>query len=208
MSSIRILVADDHPMIRTAISSVIENEPQLEMVGTAINGHQAVKLFDKYNPDITLMDLNMPIMSGFEAISIIRSRHPEAKIIILTNFDSDEDIQKGIDVGAMGYMIKDASPETLLETIRSVSLGNKYIPEQLMNKIRQRKHLPSLSPRELNVIELMKNGKSNRAIGVELGITESTVKSHVKNILIKLGVSDRTQAVTFALQRGILQLDD
>ena len=146
-------------------------------------------------------------MGGFEAINIIRSKHPEAKIIILTNFDSDEDIQQGINAGVKGYLLKDASPEILLETIRKVHAGDTYIPSELMEKVQMRRHLPSLSPREMNVLELMKNGKSNRAIGVELGITESTVKSHVKNILIKMGVNDRTQAVTLAVKRGILQLD-
>ena len=208
MSPIKILVADDHPMIRTAISSVVEHESNLSIVASAMNGHEAVKLFDQHMPDITLMDLNMPIMDGMEAIQTIRSKYPQAKIIILTNFDSDEDIERGLGAGAMGYLLKDASHETLIETIETVYNGQRYIPKHLMEKVQNRKHLPSLSPREMHVLELMKRGRSNRAIGVELGITESTVKSHVKNILIKMGVNDRTQAVTLALQRGILQIDD
>ncbi len=208
MSTIKILIADDHPMIRSAITTVIRYESQLTIVGIATNGQEAVRLYEEHLPDVTLMDLNMPIMGGLEAIKAIRSRHPDAKIIILTNFDSDEDIQQGMSTGAMGYLLKDASQDVLVETIRTVFAGKKYVPPHLMEKIQSRRHLPALSPRELNVLELMKNGKSNRAIGVELGITESTVKSHVKNILIKMGVNDRTQAVTLALQRGILNLDD
>lgn len=208
MSSIKILIADDHPMIRSAITSVIEHESQLTLVGSAMNGLEAVRLFDENLPDITLMDLNMPIMGGLEAIKMIRTKHPDAKIIILTNFDSDEDIQQGLSAGAFGYLLKDASPDELVETIRTVYAGQKRVPQHLLDKIQQRKYLPALSPRELNVLELMKNGKSNRAIGVELGITESTVKSHVKNILIKMGVNDRTQAVTLAVQRGILNLNE
>jgi two-component system NarL family response regulator len=208
MSTIKILIADDHPMIRTAISSVIESEQNMEVVAQASNGHQAVKLFRECLPDITLMDLNMPIMNGLEAIREIRNDAPEARIIVLTNFDTDEDVQQGMAAGAMGYLLKDSSPDDLLDTIRTVHIGEKFVPQHLLDKIEQNKNIPNLSPRELSVLQLMKKGKSNRAIGVELGITESTVKSHVKNILIKMGVNDRTQAVTQALQRGILALDE
>ena len=208
MSSIKILIADDHPMIRSAISSVIESEQNMEVVGQASNGHQAVKLFRDCRPDITLMDLNMPIMGGREAIRDIRSEFPDAHIIVLTNYDTDEDVQQGLEAGAMGYLLKDASPEELLDTIRKVHAGEKFVPKHLLDKIEQNRNIPDLSPREISVIQLMKKGKSNRAIGVELGITESTVKSHVKNILIKMGVNDRTQAVRQALQRGILPLDE
>jgi two-component system NarL family response regulator len=207
MAPIKILIADDHPVIRTAISSVIGREPNMEVVGEAVNGHSAVKLYRECHPDITLMDINMPIMDGLEAIRTIRAEDPKARVIVLTNFDTDEDVKQGLSAGALGYLLKDSSPEELLETIRSVYAGEKYVPKHLLEKITANKSIPNLSPREIGVLRLMMRGKSNRAIGLELGITESTVKSHVKNILIKMGVNDRTQAVTQALQRGILSLD-
>ncbi|HUF36937.1 MAG TPA: response regulator transcription factor [Anaerolineales bacterium] len=207
MPSIKILIADDHPVIRTALASVISREPNMEVVGEAVNGHSAVKMFRKCQPDITLMDLNMPIMDGREAIRAIRADHPDARIIVLTNYDSDEDVKQGLAAGAQGYMLKDASPDQLLDTIRSVFAGEKHVPQHLLDKIEANKSNPNLSPREVGVLRLMMRGKSNRAIGLELGITESTVKSHVKNILIKMSVNDRTQAVTLAVQRGILSLD-
>jgi two-component system NarL family response regulator len=149
----------------------------------------------------------MPIMDGIEAILKIRSEDAGARIIVLTNADTDEAVKQGVTAGAMGYLLKDAPPEELVETIRSVYAGEKYVPQHLLDKIESHKSIPNLSPREVGVLRLMMRGKSNRAIGLELGITESTVKSHVKNILIKMGVNDRTQAVTQAVQRGILSLD-
>jgi two-component system NarL family response regulator len=205
---IRVLLADDHPMIREAIKSMIEREPQMILVGEAKNGMEAIHLFEETEPHITLMDINMPIMDGLEAIRQIREINDDARIIILTNFDTDDDLKKGMDAGAMGYLLKDTSQEGLLETIRTVHAGEKFVPQNLMNKVSSRNKMPKLSPREITVLERMKKGKSNRAIGVELGITESTVKSHVKNILIKLSVNDRTQAVTQAIQRGIIRLDE
>jgi two-component system NarL family response regulator len=153
------------------------------------------------------MDIAMPIMDGIEAILKIRSEDAGARIIVLTNADTDEAVKQGMTAGAMGYLLKDAPPEELVETIRSVYAGEKYVPQHLLDKIESHKSIPNLSPREVGVLRLMMRGKSNRAIGLELGITESTVKSHVKNILIKMGVNDRTQAVTQAVQRGILSLD-
>jgi len=208
METITILIADDHPVIQSAISSVIEREETMKLVAQASHGLEAVRLFEKHVPDITLMDIAMPIMDGVEAIQRIREDHPEARIIVLTNFDTDEDIQQGIAAGAMAYLLKDSSSDHLIDIIRLVHAGETFLPAHLQEKIDRHRHLPNLSPREISVLQLMMKGKSNRAIGVELGITESTVKSHVKNILIKMGVNDRTQAVTAALQRGILQMDE
>jgi two-component system NarL family response regulator len=207
MAFIKILIADDHPVIRTAIAGVIAREPNMEVVGEAVNGQTAVRLYRERQPDITLMDIAMPIMDGIEAILKIRSEDAGARIIVLTNADTDEAVKQGVTAGAMGYLLKDAPPEELVETIRSVYAGEKYVPQHLLDKIESHKSIPNLSPREVGVLRLMMRGKSNRAIGLELGITESTVKSHVKNILIKMGVNDRTQAVTQAVQRGILSLD-
>ncbi len=208
MFPIRVLIADDHPMIRTALRNMIERETNMEFLGEAPNGLEALKMFRQFEPHVTLMDINMPIMDGIEAITSIKSEFPEARIIVLTNFDTDEDVKRGMQAGAVGYLLKDESPEILLETIRNVHAGERVLPKPLQEKLDHRRALPRLSPRETSVLRLMMGGKSNRAIGVELGITESTVKSHVKNILIKMGVNDRTQAVTLAIQRGILRLED
>ena len=208
MFPIRVLIADDHPMIRTALRNMIERETNMEFVGEATNGLEALKMHRQHEPHVTLMDINMPIMDGIEAVTTIRDENPDARIIMLTNFDTDEDVKRGLQAGAVGYLLKDETPEKLLETIRNVHAGERYVPEHLKNKIDHRRSLPKLSPRETSVLQLMMAGKSNRAIGVVLGITESTVKSHAKNILIKMGVNDRTQAVTLAIQRGILRMED
>ncbi len=207
LNPIRILIADDHPMIRMAIKSMIETEPHMTVIGEAKNGEEAISLHLTHDPDITLMDLNMPGTDGVEAIDRILEERPDARFIILTNYDSDEDVFRGLDAGAMSYLLKDSSQDQLLKTIRAVHAGQKYISPEIAEKLAQRRTYPKLSAREMAVLRLMMKGKSNRAIGVQLGITESTVKSHVKNILIKLRANDRTQAVTKAIQRGLLRAD-
>lgn len=208
MDAIKILLADDHPVIRNAIERVIERESDMTVIGVAANGLEAYQQHEQLSPDVTLMDIAMPIMDGIEAIERIRENAPDARIIVLTNFDTDEDIKRGLASGAMGYLLKDSSPDHLLDTIRKVRAGDIVVPQHLLEKIERNQAMPHLSPREIDVLQLMMRGKSNRAIGVELGITESTVKSHVKNILIKMSVNDRTQAVTAALRRGILQMGE
>jgi len=205
LNPIRILLCDDHPMIRVALRSMISMEPNMTVVGEATNGSEALLMFQKYHPDVVLMDINMPMMNGLEAMVTILDEHPEARFILLTNFDSEEDIFRGLESGAMGYIIKDTPQNTLLNAIQTVYSGKRTISPDLAQKLVQRKTYPRLSPREMDIIRLMKEGKSNQVISVHLHITESTVKSHVKNILFKLGANDRTQAVTKALQRGILR---
>lgn len=205
MKPIRILIADDHPMIRVALESMINNEPNMIVVGSAIDGPQAVKLFQKHQPDVVLMDINMPGgMNGLEAMHAIRITNPQARFIVLTNYDTDEDIRLGLEAGAMSYLLKDAPQEKLIETIRAVHSGQKLISQTLEKKLARSKADPPLSPREHEILRHIMEGKSNKAISRQLHIAETTVKSHVKNILIKLSVRDRTQAVTKALQRGIL----
>lgn len=205
MKPIRILIADDHPMIRVALESMINSEPNMIVVGAAMDGSQAVKLFQEHQPDVVLMDINMPGgMNGLEAMRAIRKTAPQARFIVLTNYDTDEDIRLGLEAGAMSYLLKDAPQEKLIETIRVVHSGQKLIPKTLEKKLARSKADPPLSSREHEILRLIMEGKSNKAISRQLHIAESTVKSHVKNILIKLSVRDRTQAVTKALQRGIL----
>lgn len=208
LNPIRILLCDDHPMIRLALRSTVGMEPNMTIVGEATNGSEAILMFQKYRPDVVLMDINMPIMDGLEAMVTILDDYPEARFILLTNYDSEEDVFRGLEAGAMGYILKDSPQTTLISAIQAVYNGKRTISPELAQKLLQRKTYPRLSPREMDIIRLMKEGKSNQIISVHLNITESTVKSHVKNILFKLGANDRTQAVTKALQRGILRNQD
>lgn len=204
---IHILIADDHPMMRTALHSLISSEPGMVVVGEARDGEAVVRMFQELRPDVTLMDLNMPKQHGLEAIRQILDMHPEARIIILTNSDTSDDIQLGYAAGAKGYLVKDTPQVQLLEVIRTVHRGGKYIPHALAARITSRETTKPLSERELQILRLVMTGKNNLAIGHQLGISESTVKTHLKNILLKLDVSDRTQAVRKALQLGILRIE-
>ncbi len=205
-SPIRVLISDDHPFMRKGLAAVIDYKPDMTVVGQACNGHEAVELFRQYQPDVTLMDLRMPELSGVEAISAICAEFTHARIIVLTTYDSDEDIYRGLRAGAKGYVLKDAQTDDLLTAIRAVHNGQQYIPPAVGAKLAERMRSPELSDRELEVLRLMATGKSNLEISTELLIAEGTVKFHVKNILSKLGVSDRTQAMVVALKRGMITL--
>jgi two-component system, NarL family, response regulator len=193
--NIRVLVVDDHPIVRGGITTMLHSEPGLEPVGEAKTGVEAIAQFSALHPDVTLMDLRLPELSGLEAITAILKNFPDARIIILTTYDGDEDIYRGLQTGAKGYLLKDTDREEILGAIRAVHEGKKYVPTAVGN--------PHLSERETDVLKLLAMGKSNQAIGSALNITEGTVKFHVNNILQKLNVSDRTQAVITAFQRGI-----
>lgn len=203
---IRILVADDHPIVRQGLVGLIENEADMLVVGEAENGQEAVQLFCQHQPDVTLMDLRMPIMDGVTAIALIRDFAPTARIMILTTYDTDEDIYQGLRVGAVAYLLKDVSRQILRETIRAVHTGQKRILPEIALKLTERITSPELSAREVDVLQLIVAGKSNSEISTALCIKESTVKFHINNILSKLQVSDRTQAVVAALKRGIVTL--
>lgn len=204
---IRILVADDHPIVREGLAGLIEDEEDMIVVGEAANGREAIELFNQHRPDVTLMDLRMPQLEGVEAITLIRQQATNARIIILTTYDSDEDIYRALRAGAMAYLLKDASRQELLNTIRAVHAGEKRISPQMALKLTDRLNNPELSARELEVLRLIVAGKSNSEIGTTLYITEGTVKTHVKTILKKLGASDRTSAATTALRRGLVRLE-
>lgn len=203
---IRVLISDDHPFMREGLAAVIDYKPDMTVVGQACNGREAVELFRQHQPDVTLMDLRMPELSGVEAIAIICAEFADARIVVLTTYDGDEDIYRGLRSGAKGYVLKDAEPDELLTAIRAVHNGQKYIPPAVGAKLAERINNPELSERELEVLRLMARGKSNLEISTALSIAEGTVKFHVKNILSKLGVGDRTQAMIVALKRGIITL--
>lgn len=201
---IRVLIADDHSIVRQGLATIVNRDPEMTVVAQAENGQQAIDRFREHQPDITLMDLRMPQVEGVEAIRTICAEFKSARIIVLTTYDGDEDIYRGLHAGAQGYLLKDAKPNELLNAIRTVACGQQYIPPEVGAKLVQRLSNPELSDRELEVLGLMAQGMSNLDIATALVIGESTVKSHVNRILSKLGVSDRTQAVIVAVKRGIV----
>jgi two-component system NarL family response regulator len=201
---IRIMVIDDQAVVRQGFVSLISTVADMEIVATGSNGREAVELFRQHLPDITLIDLRMPVMSGVEAIAEIRREFPGARIIVLTTYDGDEDIYRSIQAGAQGYLLKDMFFEELESAIRKVHGGARLIPGSVAERLAARMSSTELTSRELEVLRQIVDGKSNKEIANELSISEATVKSHINNILSKLGVSDRTQAATRALQRGIV----
>ena len=205
-TTIRVLIVDDHAIVRKGLATIINRDPEMTAIAQAENGQQAIDAFREYQPDVTLMDLRMPKMGGVEAIMAICAEFKQARIAVLTTYDGDEDIYRGLQAGAQGYLLKDAKPGELLNAIRAIHNGQKYIPPEVGAKLLQRMSNPELSERELEVLRLMAKGMSNQEIGTALNIGESTVKSHVNRILSKLGVSDRTQAVITAVKRGIVSL--
>lgn len=205
-TTIRVLIVDDHAIVRQGLATIINRDPEMTVIAQAEDGQQAIEMFREHQPDVTLMDLRMPQIGGVEAIAAICAEFKPARIIVLTTYDSDEDIYRGLQAGAKGYLLKDAKPNELLNAIRIVHRAQQYIPPEVGAKLVQRMSHPELSERELEVLHLMAQGMSNLDISTALSIGESTVKSHVNRILSKLGVSDRTQAVIVAVKRGIVSL--
>jgi DNA-binding NarL/FixJ family response regulator len=201
---IRVMVIDDQAVVRQGFVSLISTVADMEIVATGSNGREAVELFREHQPDITLIDLRMPVMSGVEAITEIRREFAGARIIVLTTYDGDEDIYRSVQAGAQGYLLKDMFFEELENAIRKVHGGARLIPGSVAERLAARMSSSELTSRELEVLKQIVDGKSNKEIASELSISEATVKSHINNILSKLGVSDRTQAATRALQRGIV----
>lgn len=205
-TTVRVLIVDDHSIVRQGLATIIDRDPEMTVVAQADDGQQAIALFREHQPDVTLMDLRMPQVGGVIAIAAICAEFKQARIIVLTTYDGDEDIYRGLQAGAKGYLLKDAKPNELLNAIRIVHRGQQYIPPDVGAKLVQRMSNPELSERELEVLRLMAQGMSNQDIATALTIGESTVKSHVNRILSKLGVNDRTQAVIVAVKRGIVSL--
>jgi len=204
---IRILCVDDHPLVRKGIASILANESTLKLVGEAGNGHEAVEMFRDLRPDVVLMDLRMPEMDGIEATKQIRKLDPEAKIIALTSYDGDQDIYKAIEAGVRGYILKEMVHTKVIDAIRTVQSGKRLMPTEVAERLSEYFPQVALTPREIEVLKYVAKGMANKEIAHHLGTASGTVKMHVQNILAKLGASDRTHAVTIALERGILHLD-
>lgn len=205
-NKIRIVVIDDQAVVRQGFVALINTVADMEVIAEGINGQQAVDLYRQHTPDVMLIDLRMPVMGGVEAISTIRRNFPDARLIVLTTYDGDEDIYRSLQAGARGYLLKDVFFEELETAIRNVRAGSRHIPAAIAERLAERMGVSDLTSREMEVLELIVRGQSNKEIGASLAISEATVKSHINNILSKLGVTDRTQAVTTALQRGLVHL--
>jgi len=203
---IRILVAEDHLVARVGVSTIVNMQPDMTVVAEASNGQQAVELFRKHLPDVTLLDLRMPVMTGTEAAAAISREYPKARMIALTTYGGDEDIRRALAAGVQAYLTKDVLHDELLKAIRAVHAGQTYLPAAVAAALAAQIPRPDLSAREVQVLELIVQGLANKQIAYSLSIAEHTVKNHVKSILSKLGVQDRTQAATVAIQRGIIHL--
>jgi DNA-binding NarL/FixJ family response regulator len=203
---IRILCVDDHPIVREGIVGVISDQADMEVCGAAASGEEAIALFSRYKPDITLMDLRLRTMSGLDAIKVIRREDPDARIIVLTMYAGDEDIHRALAAGAATYLLKDTLSHDLLNVIRAVHRGEYPMMADVKARLDERAAQPTLTPREVGVIELVAEGKRNKEIAATLGITEDTVESHLRNIYLKLNVSERTAAVRVAARRGYVHV--
>jgi DNA-binding NarL/FixJ family response regulator len=203
---IRILVADDHALIREGIAVLVGTQPDMTLVAEASNGSEAIQQFRTHRPDITLMDLQMPEMSGFDAIVAIRGEFPDAKIVVLTTYKGDVQILRALKAGAQGYLLKSTFHKELVETIRAVHAGRKALSPEASYELAEHSTDDALTPAEINVLRLIAAGNTNKQIADQLSITEETVKSRVKSILSKLGANDRTHAATIGVKRGIIEL--
>jgi DNA-binding NarL/FixJ family response regulator len=201
---IKILSVDDHPLLREGLASVIQGEPDMEIVGEATNGEEAMQCFRQCRPDVTLMDIQMPGMNGVEAMSAIRSEYPDARFIVLTTYQGDVQALRAIKAGASGYLLKNMLRKDLLRAIREVHSGKRFIPPEIANNVVAHLADDSLSEREIAVLRSVAAGKPNKLIAYEFAVSEATIKSHMKNILSKLGANDRTHAVMIALKRGFI----
>ena len=203
---IRILSVDDHALLREGVAALICSQADMELVAEAANGREAIELFRTHRPDITLMDLQMPEVTGIDAVSSIRAEFPHARIIILTTHAGDVQVSRALRAGARAYLLKGLLRKELLETIRAVHAGQKRLSAEVAAEIAEHATGDALTPREIDVLRLVAGGNANKEIAAQLSLTEETVKSHIKNILAKLDASDRTHAVTIALKRGIIEL--
>jgi DNA-binding NarL/FixJ family response regulator len=204
---IRLLVVDDHPVVRGGLVALLGTVDSMQVVAEANDGAEAVRQYGAHQPDVTLMDLRLGAVSGVEAIKQIREAWPQARIIVLTTFDGDEDIYRAMQAGAKGYLLKGMSVDDLISAVRTVHQGRMRIPAEIAEKLAQRMGGPQLTHRELEVLQAIVRGRSNKEIASDLSISEATVKTHINSLLGKLGVTDRTQASTAAIQRGIVHLD-
>jgi two-component system NarL family response regulator len=202
---IRVLIADDHPIVRVGLRNLINQQSDMQVVAEASDGREAVQAYIHCRPDVTLMDLRMPVLDGLDATAVIVKQDLEARIIVLTTYDGDDDIERAVRAGACGYLLKDTFPEGMLDAIRAAHAGQGLFAEELVNRFTE-DSAPSLSPRELSVLELIARGLSNKEIQSTLSIAEGTLKNHLKRIFDKLEVGDRTRAVMVGLKRGLIRM--
>ena len=205
---IRIMIVDDHPVVRAGLASMLSTQPDMDVVGSASSGLEALALLDRITPDVILMDLRMPGMSGLDAIRAINTRHDAPRIIVLTSFDTDEDIYQTVGAGAHGYVLKDAPQELLLQAIHTVHATKRYFPADIAARLTERMARSNLTPRELQVLQLVAKGLTNKDIGRAFGISDKTARNHVNSIIEKLDVSDRTEAATIGIRQGLVSLSD
>jgi DNA-binding NarL/FixJ family response regulator len=201
-----VLVVDDHALLRTGVANIINQESDLRVIAEASNGLEAVEAFERHRPDVTLLDLRMPVMEGVEAVRQIRARDPHAKVIVLTTYDTDEYISRALKAGAKAYVLKDISADALIACIHDVLAGKTYLAPAAAAKLAEGVTRVQLTPRELATLRLIADGRSNKEIGVELGISERTVKTHLGHLFEKLGVTSRTEAIKIAMRRGLVRL--
>jgi DNA-binding NarL/FixJ family response regulator len=204
---IRVLVADDHPVVRAGLAAVLVQQADLDLVAESENGARAVALYREHHPDVCLMDLRMPVMDGVEAIRTIRTEFPEARIIALTTYEGDADIRRALEAGAQGYLLKDMLLTDVIRAVRAVHCGEQVIPIAVATRLAEFRERNDLTERELEVLELVARGLSNKQVARAIGRTDETVKIHLKNVFAKLDVADRTEAVTVAITRGLIHLD-
>jgi DNA-binding NarL/FixJ family response regulator len=205
--TIRVMCVDDHPLVRKGVASILANEPDMEMVAEASSGREAVDKYRELHPDVVLMDLRMPEMDGTEATRAIRGENPDARIIALTSYDGDQDIYRALEAGVRGYILKEMVHTEVVKAIRTVQSGKRLMPPEVAERLSEYFPQVALTPREVEVLSFVARGLANKEIAHKLGTANGTIKMHVQNILEKLGASDRTHAVTIAIERGILHLD-
>ena len=205
---IRVLIADDHPVVRAGLTSMLGTQTELEIVGSAASGEEVLAKLGQAKPDVLLLDLRMHGLSGVETLVAMKRAADETRVIILTSFETDEDIYRAVQAGAQGYLLKDTSLKEMVTAIRTVHAGKRYIPQDIAARLADRMMRTDLTPREIEILKLLSKGPTNKEIGQALGISENTVKNHVNSIIEKLDVCDRTEAATTAIQRGIIDIDE
>ena len=203
---IRVMTVDDHPLLRAGLRAILEQQADVRVVAEATNGSEAVQLYESASPDVVLMDLRLPVLDGIEATRAIRAFDPNARVVVLTTYMGDADVHRALDAGAAGYLLKDTAGDNLVNAVRIVATGQRFIPPEVASQLAQFAGAPELTPREREVLELAAHGLRNREIADRIGRTEATVKVHIKHVMEKLGVGDRTSAVTVALRRGLVHL--